>query len=297
VHIFVVENKTDEAPTDAAAPAAPADEAKDETAKPADESNPKKDVKPTEKASEAPGDGDGNVAAVDGMSSHSSDDYASVQDASTLGGHLGSLPVGDAPPPTAPIRDMKAAGVPDAHSHVQPFPAEISSIQSPSDLHTKLHRDDAGAMHCDMVQALITVTLPRPSPKGEADHGEDAAIRTVLFKLGRCGLELPTLPAEIKGIDTGSSSMLHSVRENGSSFNDIGVEPASLHVASEDPESLLAVIGYDDTDKAMDSDSKGILVISGGMDYALLESILDHVRPGVPSRFHFLPNTALPMSH
>jgi hypothetical protein len=83
--VVQVENKKYEAPADAAVSSAPADEAKDDPAKPADELNPEKDVEPTEQISAAPGDNDDNMAAVDGMSSHSSEgDYASVQDVSTL---------------------------------------------------------------------------------------------------------------------------------------------------------------------------------------------------------------------
>ena len=55
------------------------------------------DVGPAEKALEVPGDEDDDVAAIGAMmandSSHSSEDYASVQDASSLGGHPSSLPV------------------------------------------------------------------------------------------------------------------------------------------------------------------------------------------------------------
>ena len=264
---------------------------------PADGSNQEGDSEPTAEASPAPEKNDESMAAADDLS-NSSEDYESVHgDVSVSSGHPGSLPAGNVPCPTLPIRDMPAAGTNDVHTPEQPFTAEVSVIRSAPHLHTGLYSADDAAIHCDEVHAFITVILPRPIPEDETDYGEDAGVRAVLFRHGSFGLELPTLPANIKGINTGSSSVLHSVQVDGSSFHDVGVEPASMHTAGEDPEALLAIVGYNDTHNAQESDGKGILVISAGMDYTLLNSITDHVRLGVPSCLPYFPSTGLPASH
>ena len=255
---------------------------------------------------------DDGVATADRSTVSSDEEYASVRGSGEKGdGSLGdiSLPEGSAPRPVVPTRDMDTTAPAADTTLTAPFRTDVSDIEVPADLHTRLNMKNTDTMHHDRVQVFVTVATQLPDPENEDDRGKDSNVRALVLQLGLHGrLVLPTLPAKVKSIDTGSSAVLHSVHVDGSAFHNIGVEPMSQHAAGDDPELLLAVIGCDVTDSpdrfvqtakdsAPGSEGRGILVVSAGMDYMVVDSLSNQVQPGTPDSSHFLPGTDAPASH
>ena len=195
---------------------------------------------------------DDGVATADRSTVSSDEEYASVRGSGEKGdGSLGdiSLPEGSAPRPVVPTRDMDTTAPAADTTLTAPFRTDVSDIEVPADLHTRLNMKNTDTVHHDRVQVFVTVATQLPDPENEDDRGKDSNVRALVLQLGLHGrLVLPTLPAKVKSIDTGSSAVLHSVHVGGSAFHNIGVEPMSQHAAGDDPELLLAVIGFDVTD-------------------------------------------------